>query len=243
MIKRTAGALLLACSATAGAQDALNFNYFSASYVDSDASGQSGDGFGLSAQLQLTSLIHATAEYSMRSFDGSNDGDVDLDFLSVGVGGSYPIPSPIKIVAFGAATWEQVDGSSSGGGAPVTPPDDMGGGGGELCLPGDPTGFLCLPDILTAKQVGGSFSRRLDGYGVQVGIRALVWRTLEVGGRYRMREYDEADETIFSLGVNYGITENFSAGLSYDSFDELNLDEYYASVRYTFGVGDSGSIW
>lgn len=248
MFKRSAGLLLLVSTAAFGGET-ISFNNLHASYVSSDASRADGDGFAFGGSLQLTSLIHATAEFSTRTFDGENGArDFDQEFFSVGVGGNYPLSTDGKIQLFGAATWEQVDGESSGSASPpVNPDDDMGDdSGGDLCLPGDPTGLLCLPDIFGVAKNLSTAGGRLDGFGAQVGVRALVWRTLEVGGRYRFRDYDEADVTIFSLGAVYGINDSWSAGLSYDSFSgDAELDEIYASVRYTFGLAgdDSGSIW
>lgn len=273
MLKKTAGFLLLASGTAMAAEGAIGFNNLSARYIDSSGGGQSGDGYGLDLSFQLTKHVYATADYSTR---GLTSGDIDL--FGIGIGGNYPLTEDSSIVLFGAVTWEQLDvsvsgsGGGGGGGGGSDPGADPGSdpATGEECRPTgspaddgfealnsafrDETGFdPCAENPFKASRVSskaiGVNGGSTDGFGVQLGIRAIVWDNLEANASYRYREYGDddgnlvTDDKVYGVGATYSFG-NWAAVLNYDVFDFFDLDEWSLGVRYTFGNEEGGgSLW
>jgi hypothetical protein len=240
MIKKTACILLLVSGSAFASDATLGFNNLSARYISSDVDGGSGDGYGLGLSFALTSYLFANFDYNTRSLDiGATNSDVE--FFSGGLGGNYALNEDKTIQLFGTVSWEQVDISTSGGTTePGTPPP-------AECDPTDPFQLGCIvPTSSTnAKNHVETGNGRHDGYGASLGVRALVWKALEVNAAYTYRDYDFGDETIYSVGTGYSYG-NWATALRYESYDEFKLDELSLSVSYTFGQSEAGgesSIW
>lgn len=247
MFKHTvAAAALLASGSALAADDAILFNSLNARYIDSELGNLNGDGYGIDLNVALTEYLFATVDYSTRTFDDST-GDADLEFFSGGLGMNFALNETRTLQLYAAATWEQIDldvATAAGG-------DDGGNGGGNALCDSPLGGLLGVLGICdaaagqtTSKALALPANGRTDGYGLTGGIRALVFDNLEVNAQYKYREYDSDEETLYGAGVGYNFG-NWVVLARYESYEELDIDEWSVGVGYTFGktAGDSGSIW
>ncbi len=250
MIKHSAAALLLV-SGSALATDEIRFNHIGAEYLYSETDVADGDGFAADLNVALTSYLFADVKYSTRTLERSGS-EADVELFSGGLGGNYALNEAKSIQLFGAITWEQLDvssgavpddggdggeggegGEGGGGGIPTCAPEALPIIGGE-CLPGVTAGSKALNEAALAGEA-------LDGFGVKAGVRALVMPALELHAAYGLRDYDDADEDFYTVGVNYSIGD-WTAVLKYEAFGELK--DIGLGVRYTFGKEDGGgSFW
>ncbi len=247
MFKHTVAATALLVSGSAlAADDAILFNSLNARYIDSDANGLSGDGYGIDLNVALTEYLFATVDYSTRTFDDST-GDADLEFFSGGLGFNFALNEARTLQLYAAATWEQIDLDVASSAAS----DDDNGGGSALCDSplGGLFGLLGVCDAAaggqtTSKALALPTNGRTDGYGLTGGVRAIVFDNLEVNAQYKYREYDTDEETLYGVGLGYNFGD-WVVLARYETYDELDLDEWSVGVGYTFGktAGDSGSIW
>lgn len=184
--------------------------------------------------------VIVTLDYSSRDYD---DLSSELEFLSAGLVGNMPWPDNGDIQLFGALTWERIDVSSEVANAPGGGGDgggDGGDGGGDIptCAADEMPliGGQCLPEGKSLSSKAATISSSEDGFGAQIGIRALVMPALEVNARYQMGEYgDDTDESISSVRAGYSLGA-WVMSLSYDRHEEFELEESYGGVRYTFGI-------
>jgi hypothetical protein len=73
-----------------------------------------------------------------------------------------------------------------------------------------------------------------SGYGLGVGLRAMLTPVLEVNGDIQYVDFgDGADDTGFGAGFLYSFTERFAAGLSGDWSDDFS--SYQLNARMLFG--------
>lgn len=88
------GGLVLAAAPLAAMADGMSYSYVEADYVDVDVDdGPSGDGFGLRGSVGFLDNLFAFVDYVDASVD-----DIDIENISVGVGGHYPIASDVDAV-------------------------------------------------------------------------------------------------------------------------------------------------
>lgn len=89
-------AVLATISAPALAEDSLNYNYLSASYLDTrlDDPDLDGDGIDLRGSVEVSDSLFFTAGYASQSFDF----DIDLNQWSVGIGGHLPLSDRLDLV-------------------------------------------------------------------------------------------------------------------------------------------------
>ena len=80
------GGLVLAAAPLAAMAEGLSYSYVEADYVDIDADGASGDGFGLRGSVGFLDNLFAFADYTDSSVNV-----FDLTTIAVGVGGHYPL--------------------------------------------------------------------------------------------------------------------------------------------------------
>ncbi len=226
---------------------APNYSYIGGEYILSESSKRNsnadGDGFGLDFNYSITDLFYVLGGYSTRSLEEGSVTD-DLDLGSLGAGVRIPLAQDGRLSVFGGVSFEYFDVSrtASAVAAPpaeepqeddgltgIGPLDDFFGGGGSEEPPAEPT-------------AGASASASVDGtgFGLQTGVRYMVMDALEVNGSYRYRSYSTdgnyEDEGIISLGAGYQFGE-FAVVLSYDIYDESELDEIRIGGRYLFGSG------
>jgi opacity protein-like surface antigen len=73
-----------------------------------------------------------------------------------------------------------------------------------------------------------------SGYGLGLGLRAMVTPVLEVNGDIQYVDFgDGGDDTGFGAGFLYSFTERFAAGLSGDWSDDFS--SYQLNARMLFG--------
>jgi hypothetical protein len=110
--KTMLGSLLLAALPLAAQAEGMSYSYVEADYVDVDIdNAPSGDGFGLRGSVGFANNWFAFADYVDASVDV-----VDIETISVGVGGHYPVASNLDAV--GRIGYTEVDLSAAGfGGA------------------------------------------------------------------------------------------------------------------------------
>ena len=73
-----------------------------------------------------------------------------------------------------------------------------------------------------------------SGYGLGVGLRAMLTPVLEVNGDIQYVDFgDGADDTGFGAGFLYRFTDRFAAGLSGDWSDDFST--YQLNARMLFG--------
>ena len=247
MLKQTVtAAALLFCGSALAADNSILFNSLNARYIDSDIDGLSGDGYGLDLNVALTEYLFATVDYSTRTYDDST-GDADLEFVSGGLGVNFALNEARTLQLYAVATWEQIDLDVSN---VVT--GDNGDDGDAFCdslLGGLLGGLLGACDTAaagqtTSKALALPSNGRTDGYGLTGGIRALVMDNLELNAQYKFRDYDSDQETVYAAGLGYNFG-NWVLLARYESYDELDIDEWSVGLGYTFGkdAGDSGSFW
>lgn len=257
MLKKTAAAMLLASGSAIAADPTIGFNQLGARYISADADSVDGDGFGVDLQFALTDYLFVDFDFSTRELEDSAGNSTDVEYFSGGLGLNFPLNDAKTVQLFAGVSWEQLeldgaaasaDGGDNGGG------DNGGGdnGGGFGCnvtntpldqlfsLVGGTLG-LCDP---ASKALATGGDPRTDGIGGTVGVRALVWNALEVAAHYDYRDYENFEESIYGVDVGYSFG-NWGTVLSYDKYDEFDLDEFSLSLRYTFGNDDGGSssIW
>jgi len=86
LAKAVIGGLVLAAAPLAAMAEGMSYSYVEADYVDIDADGASGDGFGLRGSVGFLDNLFAFADYTDSSVDA-----FDLQTIAVGVGGHYPL--------------------------------------------------------------------------------------------------------------------------------------------------------
>jgi hypothetical protein len=92
--KAMLGSFLLAATPLAAQAEGMSYSYVEADYVDVDVdNGPSGDGFGLRGSVGFANNWFAFADYVDASVDV-----VDVENISVGVGGHYSLGSNLDAV-------------------------------------------------------------------------------------------------------------------------------------------------
>ena len=106
--KTMLGSLLLAALPLASQAEGMSYSYVEADYVDVDIDdAPSGDGFGVRGSVGFMDNWFAFADYVDASVDV-----VDIESISVGVGGHYPVASNLDAV--GRIGYTEVDLSAPG---------------------------------------------------------------------------------------------------------------------------------
>jgi hypothetical protein len=83
-------------------------------------------------------------------------------------------------------------------------------------------------------EIPGFGSTDDSGYGLGLGLRAMVTPVLEVNGDIQYVDFgDGGDDTGFGAGFLYSFTERFAAGLSGDWSDDFS--SYQLNARMLFG--------
>ncbi|MGJ8669524.1 MAG: hypothetical protein ACSHXK_08560 [Oceanococcus sp.] len=252
--------MLTSASALAADGQVLNFNHINASYIDSESGSLSGDGYGLDLSFAVMDFVHLNLDYNTRDY-----GNLDVEFISAGIGGNFPLNEAGNVQLFGGLSYERAEysgsintGGGTGGGG--TGGDGGDGGDGAGAAPCEPSGSpldlvlttvndlvfallgqdLCEQSPFGAESKAGvsskalvSFSGDTDGFGAHIGVRALLADHYLLSTRYRMREYDDTDESIISLSAAYVFT-NWGLGLSYATYDETDIEEFLVNVSYNF---------
>jgi hypothetical protein len=109
--KAMLASLLLAATPLATQAEGMSYSYVEADYVDVDIdNAPSGDGFGLHGSVGFSDNWFVFADY----LDGSVD-IVDIENISVGVGGHYPLGDNLDAV--GRVGYTEFDVSASGFGS------------------------------------------------------------------------------------------------------------------------------
>lgn len=242
MLKKTAAALLLTSGTAMAADGVIGFNHIGARYLYSDIENSDGDGYGLDLNVALTNYLFVDVDFNTREFEDGGD-KADFEFFSGGLGLNFPLNEDKTLQVFGGVTWEQLDVSanvSDSAGAGGEEEEEAGGLGGLL---GGLFGLFGTADTTAKNHVAGHVDDRVDGYGVNVGIRATVWNNLEANASVKYRDYSDFEETLYGVGAAYTFGD-WAAVLRYERFDDFEIDEYSLGVRYTFGNDDgTGSIW
>lgn len=200
-MKKTIAIVGLLASAPLWAAEGLSYNYLQVDYVaDSEldvtlpgvGSGSTdGDGFVLGGVFSINETFYVLADYSDIGYDGS----LDLEEISVGVGGhSNAFTGAIDV--FGNLTYENID---------------IGGVGDD------------------------------DGFGAEIGARALLMDALDGYISYKYGSIGDVDSNFFKLGGSYALTPNWAVVAEYrtgdyedDSNAELDRDDLRIGARYNF---------
>jgi hypothetical protein len=91
--KAMLGSLLLAATPLAAQAEGMSYSYVEADYVDVDIdNAPSGDGFGVRGSVGFLDNLFAFADYLDASVDV-----VDIENLSVGIGGHYPVADNLDV--------------------------------------------------------------------------------------------------------------------------------------------------
>ena len=232
-----AGLLLLSSSAFA-ADGIISFSSLNARYIDSDISDISGDGFGVDFNLALAQNFFATLDYSNRKYD---DGDLDVEFVSAGLGTNWGFLENDSLQLYATVTWEQLELDAANG--------SLSNGGGDSDADascGLLQRLLGLCNTATSKAISfdNAGENRLDGYGLTGGARFLVMDNLEIGAAYQHRDYDVDTESVLGAHVGYSFGD-WQILARYQTFDKLDISEWSLGVGYVFGkpVDESSSIW
>ena len=169
MLRSTTVLLLLAISATAAAEDRLNYTFLQATYgqIDFKDLDVNGDAFGLGGSMAIADQFHLFADYSKASLDF----DIDADLFDAGVGFNTPISDNIDVIAQLAYVYSSVS-------AP---------------------GFSSVDD---------------NGFGLGVGLRALVSPQVELNGSVQYVDMsDGGNNTSLGAGFLFHINEMFAVGV------------------------------
>lgn len=110
LAKTMIGGLLLAAAPLAAMADDMSYSFVDAAYVqtDIDGVGSSADGFGLRGSIGFAENWFAFADYSAQSVQG-----IDIDFISVGIGGHYGFTESLDLV--GRVGYTEVNLDAGGG--------------------------------------------------------------------------------------------------------------------------------
>ncbi|MDF2179348.1 TonB-dependent receptor [Aliiglaciecola sp. CAU 1673] len=79
---------------------------------------------------------------------------------------------------------------------------------------------------------GESESEDDNGYGLTVGLRAMVTEQLELDGSVAYVDVSDESDTLLKLTASYYLTSSLSVGLGLQATDDFKL--YMATARYSF---------
>ena len=78
----------------------------------------------------------------------------------------------------------------------------------------------------------GSESEDDDGYGAAVGVRSMVWQSLELRGELGYAGIGDGDDFTYLVGAYYTIADHFTFGASYENVGDF--DTVKGTLRYQF---------
>lgn len=82
----------------------------------------------------------------------------------------------------------------------------------------------------------GSGSDSENGFGLQIGLRAMIAEQVELHARYKRIEIDDEDESLLRFGAVFGLSPGLGLTLDYETYDESEIDELMVGVRLNFGL-------
>ena len=77
-----------------------------------------------------------------------------------------------------------------------------------------------------------SESETENGYGLQIGVRTLITEQIELGASIHYIDIADTTETAFSASALFNFTDQFSAGVGYNTVDDV--DTLSVSAVYFF---------
>lgn len=174
-----------------------------------------------SAQGQDLSYNFVQGSYGHIEFD-----DIDVDGDGFGIEGSVELSDRFHL--FGGYATADMD-----FGVDV---NQLEAGVGFNTPISDTVDFIASLAYVSAEvEAAGLGSADDSGYGLGVGLRAMLTQALEVNGDIQYVDFgDDSDgDTAFGAGFLYSFTDRFAAGLSGDWDDDLS--SYQLNARMFFG--------
>lgn len=210
VLATTAVLCLAAGPAAAGTQtNFLDIHYIASSIETGNNTDRDSDlGFGFTLTKSFWEHAAWVAEIDWRDFE--DDGpELDVITASVGAGPQLAIEQLAGLEVFAAASLEHM------------------------------RSRLQNDDPTTADRTEVT-SIQNNGIGAQLGLSFPLLETVELFARYKFIDFTDADnetledETIVRVGARYAFTEEVSALLSYETYDEQEIDELRLGIGLSF---------
>jgi len=190
----------------------LSYNYVQVEYVSVEIdNGPDGDGFGIAGSAEVGSQVHVLASYGKTDLDscGRCEGVIQGGAL-------FPTPQALPLGGYlvDVTTW------SAGVGYHT-----------DIARKASFFGEVGYVDVELDSNIGDVSD---DGFSAAIGIRGLVASKIElVGGISYVDLSDAGDDTAFSAGIRFNVTNTVSLGAEYTTSDDS--DAVRVGVRIYWG--------